>query len=400
MSLRDLFRRSSSQTERATDHVGQSGFSASPVPETESWTGPRSSLAPADVDAFRLAGGGAVSVSGEEHYQDVLSRVRGPMTAREVVATLSFSDEGNLSARNRNGPVLNVSVDNQSVGFLTPAMTARYRPLVDQAAAAGRLLTAKALVSAGSGSKGREIEITLNAIPLLKNQTHIDPRAIETRPEYVLAIRTGFAHVLESEHPEGWRASCGEQLASSSAEVILATKPWVGRVRANGQLFDGWPLWCPECRPDRASVEGGGRFGDYTVIRGGHRFSAAMTPDGIAEALRDRLDFDVAGESFRPGYPDTLLRCAEVLRAMRQGERLPVVLRRDPANEYDQNAIEIHIPGEAGHVGFVPAELARLLAPLLDSGERLHSSAVEVRIRDTAPDRPGLTVSLRRVDQE
>ena len=56
---------------------------------------------------------------------------------------------------------------------------------------------------------------------------------------------------------------------------------------------------------------------------------------------------------------------------MRPGERLPVVLRRDPANEYDQNAIEIHIPGEAGHVGFVPAELARLLAPMLDGGERL-----------------------------
>ena len=399
VSLRNLFGRSSSRNEQIPDRAGPSGVDAPPASETASTTAPTDLAPSADATAgeFLFGDGGAVSVSCEEHYQDTLSRIRGPMTAREVVATLSLSADGNPWTRKPTGPVITVSVDNQTVGFLTPAMTARYGPLVDQATAAGHSLTANALVSVGTGSKGRDIEITLNAVPVLHNQSHIDRRNIETRPEYVLVHRSGFAHILESEQSDGWRVKCGEQLASPHAEVIFTTKPWVGRVRADGQLFDGWPLWCNECRPDRASVESGGRFGDSTSIRGGHRFSAAMTPDAIAQALRDRLDFDAAGESFRPGYPETLLRCAEVLREMRPGERLPVVLRRDPTNEYDANAIEIHIPGEAGHVGFVPAELAQLLAPILDSGERLHSSAVEVRIRENAPDRPGLTVTLRRV---
>ena len=120
-----------------------------------------------------------------------------------------------------------------------------------------------------------------------------------------------------------------------------------------------------------------------------------MNAAAVREALTTRLEFDLAGESYRPGYPDNLLCLAEVLRTMDGDEWLSAVLRRDHANEYDSNAIEVHVPsGGTGHCGFVPAELARILTPMLDDGVVILASAVEVRIHHESPDKPGLTIAL------
>lgn len=386
MSLRDLFRRSGredtavlSPASGASQLRGSARRSESPIRE------------------LRLAEGGRISVSDEQHYQQVLTRIRGPENSRDVVASLEVNPHGNPWGRKPTGRVIEVKVNGDTVGFLTPAMTERFGRFADAAALQGRVLTAKACVASGTGASGRDVEITLLAVPRPADQRSIVGLDVQTRPDYVVTNR-GFAHVIKSEVTSGWLVECGEPIAMAAAELILTTTPWVGRVRADGSIVDGWPAWCESCRPNQTSVEDGGRFGEATSISTVNRFSAAMTVDAIKAALATRLDFDVAGESFRPGYPDTLLRFAEVLRTGRPGERLTVVLRRDPGNPYDTNAIEIHVPGEAGHVGFVPGQFACLLAPMLDAGTRIRASAVEVRIRADAPDRPGLTVSLQRVE--
>lgn len=56
------------------------------------------------------------------------------------------------------------------------------------------------------------------------------------------------------------------------------------------------------------------------------------------------LKFRVAGVTFIDGYPDNLLRLREPADAAWQaGECLTAVLRRNPANPYDSNAVEIWV---------------------------------------------------------
>ena len=57
------------------------------------------------------------------------------------------------------------------------------------------------------------------------------------------------------------------------------------------------------------------------------------------------------------------------------------------------------MPAGGGHCGFVPAELAHILAPMLDEGIVINASAVEVRIHPNSLNNPGLTVALSLAHQ-
>jgi hypothetical protein len=396
MALRDLFRRKPSdelqplaEDAETAQHVG-----LDQPRRTEQHSGP------VPQPSVQLAEGGSVSVSSEEHYQDTLKALRGSdRHGAEVVAMLVINDLGNHWAKKATGPVLEVKVDGRTVGFLTPAMSERYMPFAQSAARDGRALMVKAWVTDGTGNVGRDVEITLNAMPRWQDQENIAGLNLQTMPDFVLLRRTGRAHVVESEIADGgWITACDAQVTVADGELILRTKPYVGRVRADGSLFHDSPWWCLRCVPeeDHSDLADGGRFGHPTEISRGHRFSSEMNAGAVRAALRTRLEFDLAGESYRPGYPDNLLCLADVLRTMEGDEWLSAVLRRDPANKYDPNAIEVHVPsGGTGHCGFVPAELARILAPMLDSGVVISASAVEVRIHHESPDKPGLTVALK-----
>lgn len=120
------------------------------------------------------------------------------------------------------------------------------------------------------------------------------------------------------------------------------------------------------------------------------------------------VTFRVAGVSFRPGYPGNLWdlrdtiedRKAEFVRDGSTQEQIPVVLVRDPGNQYDPNAIEVHVPSlvpsrsEAarGFIGFVPKELAARWAPRLDAGGRVAAHLSAVYVDDQHEDRPGCEV--------
>jgi HIRAN domain len=117
-----------------------------------SWT-----LSPPADDEVRLEPGGAVSVSNEERYQDVLIDSTGgrdvttrsyPVLAELVVAPV------NPWSKTPAGPVLEVRLAGRTVGFLTAAMSARYLPVVEPAVAEGKRVTTEASLYTGT-KKGR-----------------------------------------------------------------------------------------------------------------------------------------------------------------------------------------------------------------------------------------------------
>ena len=86
-------------------------------------------------------------------------------------------------------------------------------------------------------------------------------------------------------------------------------------------------------------------------------------------------------------------RHAETLESGAAAPGAPLVLRRDPGNAFDPNAIAVDTAGGA-QAGWVPRELAAELAPRLDAGEPW--SALVLRERRDSPRDPrtGLTMLL------
>lgn len=112
-----------------------------------------------------------------------------------------------------------------------------------------------------------------------------------------------------------------------------------------------------------------------------------------------RFTSRVVGVSHVDGYPENLGR---VELAMRRPElydeppvELPAELVRDPGNEHDPNAVEVHVLGE--RVGYLAARTAATLAPLLDAGEPWAAAVAEVRVSQNNPGNPAITVVLQRL---
>jgi hypothetical protein len=89
---------------------------------------------------------------------------------------------------------------------------------------------------------------------------------------------------------------------------------------------------------------------------------------------------------------------ADVLQSDGAAPGRPLVLRRDPDNEYDPNAIAVDTAAGA-QAGWVPREIAAELAPALDAGTAW--AAVVLRERRASPRDPrsGLTMLLARGDE-
>ena len=103
----------------------------------------------------------------------------------------------------------------------------------------------------------------------------------------------------------------------------------------------------------------------------------------------------VVGVTFAPGYPENLHRLHTLTQQTWQArESVAVVLRRNPANKHDTNAIEVHVPALGDMVGHVPADLAARLAPLLDDGVRFHVEIWSVAVDPANPDRPGVSIAI------
>lgn len=113
----------------------------------------------------------------------------------------------------------------------------------------------------------------------------------------------------------------------------------------------------------------------------------------------------VVGVSFTPQYPANLHALDHEWREGRNDyglEPLPAILIRNPDNEHDSNAIQVHVPalGAGAFVGHLTSPIAARLAPELDAGVPWRADVVDVLIHPSHPDRPGISVRLTRIPQE
>lgn len=129
-------------------------------------------------------------------------------------------------------------------------------------------------------------------------------------------------------------------------------------------------------------------------------------------ALPDQFKTKVVGVTFVPGYPGNIFRLNDIATKrfltapakfgqVTDPEPLPAVLIRNPNNEFDANAIEVHVPalGNQGMIGHVPRTVAERLAPLIDGGEQWQASITMVQINPDHPNNPGVQLTLDRVNQ-
>lgn len=81
-------------------------------------------------------------------------------------------------------------------------------------------------------------------------------------------------------------------------------------------------------------------------------------------------------------------------------EPLPAVLVRNPHNQYDENAIEVHVPalGELGFIGHLTRPIAARLAPEMDAGAKWDAEVESVLVDPDHMDRPGISINCKRKD--
>lgn len=104
----------------------------------------------------------------------------------------------------------------------------------------------------------------------------------------------------------------------------------------------------------------------------------------------------VVGVTFCDGYPDNLHRLhALIAEHGRPEEGIAAVLIRDPDNQHDRNAVQVHVPA-IGRIGSLPRSVAARVAPSMDDGDQWTAEVTGVRIAQDHEDRPGADVLLHR----
>lgn len=124
--------------------------------------------------------------------------------------------------------------------------------------------------------------------------------------------------------------------------------------------------------------------------------------------------FKVVGVTHRPGYPDNLHSIHEEVER-RKGESLgwggnspvdegpiSVILIRQPDNEADPNAIQVHVPWlgrRESWVGFISADTATRLSPRMDAGWEYEGRVFSIDITPEIPEKPGITIEITLVSK-
>jgi hypothetical protein len=90
---------------------------------------------------------------------------------------------------------------------------------------------------------------------------------------------------------------------------------------------------------------------------------------------------------------------AEALASDAAAPGKPLELRRDPENPHDPHAIAVHPAGGGEQVGWVPRELAAVLAPELDAGRPWSAIVLREQRRSPRDPRHGLTMLLAPAEQ-
>lgn len=78
-------------------------------------------------------------------------------------------------------------------------------------------------------------------------------------------------------------------------------------------------------------------------------------------------------------------------------ETISVVILRNPANRFDANACEVHVPLLEGMLGHLPRDVAAKVAPFLDGGGQVAAALTGIFIAHAAPDNYGIAISVWEV---
>lgn len=123
----------------------------------------------------------------------------------------------------------------------------------------------------------------------------------------------------------------------------------------------------------------------------------------------------VVGVSFCKNYPSNLHQLQALYdwmgsqreayaKADREAEVEPlsVILKRNPANPYDANAVEVHVPalGDEGMIGHLAREHAAIIAPMIDRGDILQAHVHRCRVLPSAPQNPGIDIAITRIKKD
>lgn len=116
--------------------------------------------------------------------------------------------------------------------------------------------------------------------------------------------------------------------------------------------------------------------------------------------LPGELTSGLVGATFVPGYPDNVLALEAAWGSLTvQEHRLRASLVRNPENESDPNAVEVHVL-TFGMLGHLPAALAARIAPELDAGQRWRCWIERVKVNTEHLKQPGVELRLERVREE
>lgn len=107
----------------------------------------------------------------------------------------------------------------------------------------------------------------------------------------------------------------------------------------------------------------------------------------------------VVGCSFSPGYPGNY-RALKALAEDENQETPSIVLRHDPDNPHDNNAVQVLAVRPAGlrMLGHLPRAVAPRIAGELDAGKDWRVTGYEVLEDPRHVDKPGLSITARRFD--
>lgn len=78
-------------------------------------------------------------------------------------------------------------------------------------------------------------------------------------------------------------------------------------------------------------------------------------------------------------------------------ETLAVVIIRNPANKFDANACEVHVPALDAMIGHLPKDIAARVAPLVDGGGRVSAELTGIFVAHGAPNNFGIGVAVWEV---
>lgn len=116
--------------------------------------------------------------------------------------------------------------------------------------------------------------------------------------------------------------------------------------------------------------------------------------------MRSPATYPVVGVTFTEFYPQNLHDLMAInLEAEAMGERVAVVIVREPDNPVDPNSCAVHVPalGKRGHIGHLVRPVALRLAPELDTGVRWRGEVASIRVSPSNPDKPGIDINLERI---